>query len=88
MLAPGGFEAARDIAAITVNRWAHGYAYGHDPESDRIAFEPGLWPEEKRFWVTGSRPFGNISIASTDAASNAMTESAIEEAHRAINELL
>ncbi len=87
ILAPGGFDAARDIAAITVNRWPHGYAYGHDPETDRIAFEPDTWPEEKRFWVTGSRPFGNISIASTDAASNAMTESAIQEAHRAVNDL-
>ena len=27
MLAPAGFDSARDIAAITVNRWAHGYAY-------------------------------------------------------------
>jgi len=87
ILAPGGFDAARDIAAITVNRWPHGYAYGYDPESDRIAFEPDSWPEKKRHWVTGSRPFGNISIASTDAASNAMTESAIEEAYRAVNEL-
>jgi spermidine dehydrogenase len=87
ILAPGGFDAARDIAAITVNRWPHGYAYGYDPESDRIAFEPESWPEEKRHWVTGSRPFGNISIASTDAASDAMTESAIEQAHRAVNDL-
>jgi spermidine dehydrogenase len=88
ILAPGGFDAARDIAAITVNRWPHGYAYGHDPETDRIAFEPKTWPEEKRNWVSGSRPFGNITIASTDAASNAMTESAIEEAYRAVNEAI
>ena len=88
ILAPGGFDAARDIAAITVNRWPHGYAYGYDPESDRIAFDPDSWPEEKRHWVTGSRPFGNISIASIDAASDAMTESAIEQAHRAVNDLL
>ena len=27
MLGPGGFSSARDIAAITVNRWSHGYAY-------------------------------------------------------------
>jgi spermidine dehydrogenase len=25
MLGPGGFSSARDIAAITVNRWSHGY---------------------------------------------------------------
>ncbi len=28
MLGPGGFDAERDIAAITVNRWSHGYSYG------------------------------------------------------------
>jgi len=88
ILTPGGFDAARDIAAITVNRWPHGYAYGHDPESGQIAFHPDSWPEEKRDWVIGSRSFGNISIASTDSASDAMTESAIEQAHRAVNDLL
>jgi spermidine dehydrogenase len=88
ILSPGGFDAARDIAAITVNRWPHGYAYGHDPETDQVAFEYSTWPEEKRHWVTGRRPFGNISIAATDSASTAMTESAIEEAYRAVNDLM
>jgi hypothetical protein len=37
--------------------------------------------------VQGSKRFGNISIAATDAASSAMTESAIEEAHRAVSDL-
>ena len=87
LLGEGGFDPARDIAGITVNRWPHGYAYGYDPETDRVAFTPSLWPDEKRRWVHGSKQFGNISIAATDAASNAMTESAIEEAHRAVNEL-
>ncbi|MGN6750337.1 MAG: NAD(P)-binding protein, partial [Xanthobacteraceae bacterium] len=27
MLGPGGFDGERDIAAITVNRWPHGYGY-------------------------------------------------------------
>ena len=87
MLGDGGFDPARDIAAITVNRWPHGYAYGYDPETDHVAFNPSLWPENKRHWVKSSRRFGNITIAATDAASNAMTESAIEEAHRAVSEL-
>jgi len=87
MLGAGGFDPARDIAGITVNRWPHGYAYGYDPATDRVAFEPSQWPEEARHWVRGSQRFGNISIAATDAASNAMTESAIEEAHRAVNDL-
>lgn len=88
MLGPGGFDAARDIAGITVNRWPHGYAYSHDPESGEVAFQPSTWPAHKRVWALGSRTFGNIAIAGTDAASNAMTESAIEEAHRAVSELI
>ena len=87
MLRGGGFDPARDIAGITVNRWPHGYAYGYDLETDRVAFEPKQWPAEKRHWVKASRRFGNISIAASDAASNAMTESAIEEAHRAVSDL-
>lgn len=87
LLGEGGFDAARDIAALTVNRWPHGYAYGYDPETDRVAFEPSQWPEDKRHWKRASQPFGNIAIAATDAASNAMTEAAIEEAYRAVSEL-
>ena len=87
MLGDGGFDAARDLAALTVNRWPHGYAYAYDAESDRVVFEPSQWPEDKRHWKRASRPFGNIAIAATDAASNAMTEAAIEEAHRAVSEL-
>ena len=87
MLGAGGFDAARDLAAITVNRWPHGYAYAYDAKADRVAFEPSQWPQDQRHWRTASRPFGNIAIAATDAASNAMTEAAIEEAHRAVSEL-
>ena len=88
LLRDGGFDPARDIAGITVNRWPHGYAYGYDPETDRVAFEPSLWPEDKKHWRKAAERFGNISIAATDAASNAMTESAIEEAYRAVNDLI
>lgn len=87
VLGDGGFDPARDIAAITVNRWPHGYAYSYDPATDSIAFETSDWPESKRHWKKASQRFGNISFAAIDAASNAMTESAIEEAHRAVNEL-
>ena len=41
MLGPGGFSSARDIAAITVNRWSHGYGYVEnslfDGDDDKIA---------------------------------------------------
>ncbi|MCH8059197.1 MAG: NAD(P)-binding protein [Proteobacteria bacterium] len=87
MLGPGGFDPALDIAGITVNRWAHGYAYSTDAESGDVAWRPKWWRHERRPWVDARQRVGNIAFAGTDAASNAMTESAIEEAHRAIHSL-
>ena len=88
MLAGGGFDPARDIEAITVNRWPHGYAYGYDPVDERVAFLPDEWPEGKRSWQLGRPRFGRIAIANSDAASNAMTEAAIDQGHRAAREVL
>jgi spermidine dehydrogenase len=85
MLGPGGFDPAHDIAGITVNRWPHGYAYSVDAESGDVAWWPEWWRHERRPWIDARQRVGNIAFAGTDAASNAMTESAIEEAHRAIH---
>jgi len=87
MLSAGGFDPARDIEAITVNRWSHGYAYGYDPATSEVDFLTD-WPEERRTWVRARRPFGRIAIANSDAAANAMTEAAIAQAHRAVREIL
>jgi len=87
MLSAGGFDPARDIEAITVNRWSHGYAYGYDPATSEVDFITD-WPEERRTWVRARRPFGRIAIANSDAAANAMTESAISQARRAVGEIL
>ncbi|MEM8682036.1 MAG: NAD(P)-binding protein [Pseudomonadota bacterium] len=87
MLDGTDFDVKRDIAGITVNRWPHGYAYGYDPATDRIAFEPSRWPESSKPWLTARQRFGNISLASSDSASNAMSEAAIVEAQRAIDDL-
>jgi spermidine dehydrogenase len=82
VLGPGGFDPARDIQAITVNRWPHGYAYEYNP----------LWDPD---WPVGQRPcdiarqrFGRIAIANSDAAAAAYTDQAIDQAYRAVNELL
>ncbi|MEM6682073.1 MAG: NAD(P)-binding protein [Pseudomonadota bacterium] len=88
MLAPGGFDAARDIAAITVNRWPHGYAYSTHLQTGAVAFMPDAWPAGQRPWEAARQRIGNIAIAGSDAASNAMTEAAIEEAHRAVQSFL
>ncbi len=87
MLGPGGFDPAHDIAGITVNRWPHGYAYSVDAESGDVAWWPKWWRHERRPWVDARQRVGNIAFAGTDAASYAMTETAIEEAHRAIHSL-
>jgi len=79
-LAPAGFDSARDIAAITVNRWAHGYAYEYDS-----LFDPH-WAPEERPCVIGRKQFGRISIANSDAAASAYTNAAIDQAYRAIQE--
>ncbi len=88
MLGPGGFDPARDIAGITVNRWPHGYAFSVDADSGEVAWWPEYWRHERRPWVDARHSIGNITIAGTDASSNAMTESAIEEAQRAVNALM
>ena len=88
MLGPGGFDSARDIAAITVNRHAHGYAYSYDPETNDVAWWDIYWKHEHRPWVDARQRVGNIAFAAHDAATDAMTESAIEEAYRAVHELM
>jgi spermidine dehydrogenase len=81
MLNGAGFDGARDIKGITVNRWAHGYAF--TPNS---LFDPD-WKEEEKPWVIGRKRFGNIAIANSDAGADAYTNVAIDQAHRAVAEL-
>src|SRR6266446_2446601 len=81
MLRGGGFDSARDIEGITVNRWAHGYAFTPNP-----LFDPD-WKEEEKPWVIGRKRFGSIAIANSDAGADAYTNVAIDQAHRAVAEL-
>jgi spermidine dehydrogenase len=82
MLKPGGFDPADDIMAITVNRWPHGYA----PENNSL-FDPDL-PIDRQPHVLGRKRFGRIAIANSDAGGGAYTDVAIEQAHRAVADLL
>lgn len=82
MLGAGGFRSSRDILAITVNRWPHGYAYTYDTLGD-----PDL-PDAERPHVIGRRPFGRIAIANADSGAAAFTNVAIDQAHRAVQECL
>jgi spermidine dehydrogenase len=78
----GGFDSARDITAITVNRWPHGYAPEYNP-----LFDPDV-PESERPHVLGRAQFGRITIANSDSGGGAYTDSAIDQGHRAVMELL
>ncbi len=82
MLGPGGFDPAEDILGITVNRYPHGYAYTPDTLS-----APDL-PEEERPHVVGRRRFGFVAIANADAGAAAFLNIAIDQAHRAVQELV
>jgi spermidine dehydrogenase len=79
---PGGFDPARDIAAITVNRWPHGYAYEYNSLWDPFWLEGGEIPCE-----VARKPFGRIAIANADADAYAYTDCAIDQAYRAVSEI-
>jgi spermidine dehydrogenase len=83
MLSAGGFDPARDIQAITVNRWPHGYAYEYNS-----LFEPIDRPANERPCVIGRQPFGRIHIANSDADGHAYTNIAIDQGYRAISEIV
>lgn len=82
MLGGAGFDPARDIAGITVNRWAHGYSYEYDSLSD-----PN-WPPEERPCIIARKQFGRISIANSDSEAHAYTDAAIDQAFRAVQEVI
>jgi len=82
VLAGGGFDPARDIDAITVNRWPHGYAYEYNP-----LWDPD-WKDGESPCEIGRKPFGRITIANSDAGAAAYTDSAMDQAYRAVEELI
>jgi len=79
MLGPGGFASARDIAAITVNRWSHGYAY-----SANSLYED---KEDESIPTAARQPAGRVTIANSDAQWDAYAHVAIDQAARAVREL-
>jgi spermidine dehydrogenase len=81
MLGGAGFDPAGDIAGITVNRWAHGYAY------TPFGLDTPDWKPGEEPWVRGRQPFGHIAIANSDAGASAYTDVAIDQAYRAVGEL-
>ncbi len=79
MLGAAGFDFDRDVAAITVNRWPHGYAYTPTPLYD----DPSV---QGRTAKLARRRIGRIAIANSDSGWDAYTHIAIDQAHRAVAE--
>ncbi len=84
MLSETDFDPARDITAITCNRWAHGYSMGYNGIFDQ-RYED--YNDERYPHVQARQPFGKISIANCDAAAAAWLPAAVEQAHRAVVEI-
>jgi spermidine dehydrogenase len=76
-----GFDPARDILAITVNRWAHGFTTGRNAlfDAERMS-QPSPT-------IAARAPFGRITIANADAGGVSTAGTAIDEAFRAVREL-
>ena len=81
-LKDGGFDPARDIEAITCNRWSHGYALEYMRPWD------AFWPDGPLPVETSRKGWGRIAIANSDAGAYAYAHSAIDQAGRAVKELL
>jgi len=80
MLGAGGFSSARDIVAITVNRWPHGYGYVENSLFDGDDYGKVL----ERARATA----GRVAIANSDAGGDAYAHLAIDQAARAVRELV
>ncbi len=81
-LSGGGFDPARDIEAITINRWAHGYAREYKRPWD------AFWPDGPLPIETARKPWGRIAIANADSGAYPYANCAIDQAARAVRDLL
>jgi len=76
-----GFDAARDIAGIVLNRWGHAYL---SPQPG-FFFGSGGKPAPRE--VLRSAPFGRVAFANTDLAGAMDHRFSILEARRAVAQL-
>lgn len=83
MLGPYGFDAEREIAGITLNRWPHGYAYEYEGVGVSADYDRYNGPH-----IAGRAQLGRISIANSDSEAYAYVDGAIDAADRAVNEQL
>ncbi len=79
MLGAGGFDTERDITAITINRWSHGYSYYANSLVDEEDEADGLVE-------TAGAPFGRIVFAGADRDWDPYLHASIDSAARAVDE--
>ena len=75
MFGPHGLDAQRDVAALTLNRWGHGFVWDEAEHNGQPAHK------------LSARPVGNIAMAGADSAGRAYLDAAIDAAWRAVGEL-
>ncbi len=80
MLGQHGFNHETDIAAITVNRIPHGYAYAY------LGLDDPDWKEGQAPHEVGRAQFGRISIANSDSEAMPLMQAAFDAAWRAVEE--
>ncbi len=78
-----GIEFDRDVAAITLNRWSHGYAYEYEEIGTPASYGRSAGPH-----IAGRAQLGRISIANSDSEAYAYVDGAIDAAYRAVQEQL
>lgn len=81
MFSSAGFDAARDIAGITTNRWGHAYVV--DPPGFFFGQNGQPAPRE-----TLRRPFHRIAFSHSELTGAQMWETAADEGQRAATQLL
>ncbi|WP_344056352.1 NAD(P)-binding protein, partial [Sphaerisporangium rubeum] len=81
LLGPWGFDPARDIEGLTVNRWGHGHWCAYTRPWD--AFHPG-GPTPAH---TARRRFGRVAMAGSDAVPGGDADAAVSAACRAVRDL-
>jgi spermidine dehydrogenase len=82
MFARSGFDAKRDIAGIILNRWGHAYL---SPQPD---FFFGADGETAPGEFLRANPYGRIAFANSDLAGIMDHRMSIQEARRAVEQVL
>jgi spermidine dehydrogenase len=82
MFSSSGFDPRADIAGIILNRWGHAYV------NPQPGFMFGKDGKPAPGDVLRKEPFGRIAFAHTDLSGNMGHQMAIQEAQRAVTQLL